>query len=245
MPEIQFNEAIAGSYDADSRFMFKPEVLRPAVDFLAGLAGDGAALEFGVGTGRVALPLSERGVSVHGIDISDPMLDQLRAKRGAEKIGLTTGDFATTRVDGSFRLAYLVFNTITNLTTQDEQVACFQNAADHLEPGGCFVIEVIVPGVRRLPPGERIRVFDRSSRHLGFDEYADFIGQILYSHHYWTDEGRLRTHSAPYRWVWPSELDLMARLAGMRLKERWAGWNAEPFTDDSESHVSVWEKAGS
>jgi SAM-dependent methyltransferase len=223
--------------------MFRPEVLGPAVDVLAALAGDGAALELGIGTGRVALPLSGRGISVHGIDISEPMLEELRRKPGAERIAVTAGDFASTRVEGTFRLAYLVFNTITNLTTQEEQVACFRNAAAHLAPEGCFVIEVGIPDLRRLPPGERVRAFDVRRTHLGFDEYTDFTGQILYSHHYWPGDGRLRTFSAPFRYVWPSELDLMAQLAGMTLRERWAGWTREPFSDESTSHVSVWEKA--
>ena len=170
------------------------------------------------------------------------MVEQLRRKPGSEQIGITVGDFARTRVGGTFRIAYLVFNTITNLTTQDEQVACFRNAAAHLEPGGCFVIEVFVPELRRVPPGERVRAFDVRRTHLAFDEYTDFAGQILYSHHYWIDDGDLRTFSAPYRYVWPAELDLMARLAGMTLRERWAGWTREPFTDESTSHVSVWEK---
>ncbi len=242
LAKVRFGEQIAARYDETSVHMSRPEGLDPAVDFLSDLAGDGAALEFGVGTGRVALPLSARGVPVHGIDISQPMLDQLRSKPGAEQIAVTVGDFATTRVDGAFRLAYLVFNTITNLTTQDEQVACFRNARAHLEPGGCFVIEVFVPELRRVPPGERVRAFDVRPTHLGFDEYTDFAGQILYSHHYWIDEGDLRTFSASYRYVWPAELDLMARLAGMTLRERWAGWTREPFTDESTSHVSVWEK---
>ena len=240
--KVRFDEQIAEHYDETSVYMYRPEVLDPAVDFLEKLARDGAALEFGVGTGRLALPLSGRGVTVHGIDVSEPMLEQLRRKAGSEQIGLTAGDFATTRVEGTFRLAYLVFNAITNLTTQDEQVACFRNAATHLEPGGCFVIEVFVPAVRRVPPGERVRAFDVGRTHLGFDEYTDFAGQILYSHHYWIEDGELRTFSAPYRYVWPSELDLMARLAGMTLRERWAGWTREPFTDESTSHVSVWEK---
>jgi SAM-dependent methyltransferase len=242
--KVQFDGQIAARYDETSVHMYRPEVLDRAVDLLAELAGGGAALEFGVGTGRVALPLSERGVPIHGIDISEPMLDQLRRKPGAERIGVTAGDFATARVDGTFRLAYLVFNTITNLTTQDEQVACFRNAAAHLEPGGRFVIEVFVPELRRVPPGERVRAFHVGRTHFGFDEYTDFAGQILYSHHYWIDGGGLRTFSAPYRYVWPAELDLMARLAGMTLSERWAGWTREPFTDESPSHVSVWEKIG-
>ena len=243
MKKVRFDEQIAARYDETSVHMYRAAVLDPGVDFLAPLAGDSAALEFGVGTGRVAIPLSARGVRVHGIDISEPMLEQLRQKAGSEQIGLTVGDFATTRVDGTFRLAYLVFNTITNLTTQDEQVACFQNAAAHLEPGGCFVIEVFVPELRRVPPGERVRAFHVGRTHFGFDEYTDFVGQILYSHHYWIDDGKLRTFSAPYRYVWPAELDLMARLAGMTLRERWAGWTRRPFADESTSHVSVWEKA--
>ncbi len=242
MTKVRFDEQIALRYDEDSGSMYRPEVLNPTVDFLKDLAGDGAALEFGIGTGRVALPLRARGVPVHGIDISEPMLEQLRSKPGAEHLGITQGDFASTRVQGTFRLAYLVYNTIMNLTTQNEQVACFENAAAHLEPGGCFVIEVAVPNLRRMPPGERVRAFNIGQTHFGFDEYTDFTGQILYSHHYWTDEGQLRTFSTPYRWVWPAELDLMARLAGMTLRERWAGWTRQPFTDESDTHVSVWEK---
>ena len=242
--KVRFDEQIATRYDETSVDMYRAEVLDPAVDFLVELAGDGAALEFGIGTGRVALPLSGRGVPVHGIDLSEPMLEELRRKPGSEQIALTVGDFARTRVDDTFRLAYLVFNTITNLTTQDEQVACFRNAAAHLEPGGHFVIEVFVPELRRVPPGERVRAFDVRRTHLAFDEYTDFAAQILYSHHYWVEDGDLRTFSAPYRYVWPAELDLMARLAGMTLRERWAGWTREPFTDESASHVSVWEKTG-
>jgi SAM-dependent methyltransferase len=240
--KVRFDEQIAARYDETSAHMYRVEVLDPAVDFLAELAPEGAALEFGIGTGRVALPLSRRGVRVHGIDISEPMIEQLRRKPGSGQIALTVGDIARTRVEGSFRLAYLVFNTIMNLTTQDEQVACFRNAAAHLERGGCFVIEVLVPELRRLPQGERVRAVDVARTHFGFDEYTDFVRQILYSHHYWIDEGRLRTFSAPYRYVWPAELDLMARLAGMTLRERWGGWTREPFTDESASHVSVWER---
>jgi SAM-dependent methyltransferase len=242
MTKARFNEQIAAHYDEDSKSMYRSDVIEPTVDFLAELVGDGAALEFGIGTGRVALPLSARGVPVHGIDISEPMLEQLRSKPGSEQIEITSGDFASTRVPGAFRLVYLVYNTIMNLTTQDEQVACFANAAAHLEPGGYFVIEVGVPDLRRVPPGERVRAFNISRTRFGFDEYTDFTNQILHSHHYWTDNGKLLTFSAPFRWVWPAELDLMARLAGMTLRERWAGWSREPFSDESSSHVSVWEK---
>jgi SAM-dependent methyltransferase len=241
VPKIYFDERIAAGYDAATD-MFDPAVLDPAVDFLADLAGDGAALELGIGTGRIALPLSQRGVPVHGIDLSPAMVERLRAKVGADDIGVTIGDFATTRVEGTFRLAYLVYNTITNLTTQDEQVECFRNVATHLEPGGCFVIEVEVPELRRLPPGETVRAFTVSPTYVGFDEYTDMTAQISYSHHYWVVGDKLEIFSAPYRYVWPSELDLMARIAGMTLRERWSGWTREPFTSESTSHVSVWKK---
>ena len=242
MPEDYFGERIAQRYDEDAADMFDPAVVGPAVDFLADLAGDGAALELGIGTGRIALPLAERGVQVHGIDLSEAMVARLRAKPGAEEIGVTVGDFATTRVEGTFSLAYVVFNTIGNLTTQDGQVACFQNAAAHLEPGGCFVIEVGVPALQRLPSGETVRPFDVSPSHLGFDEY-DVANQGLVSHHYTLVDGSWEAHSLPFRYVWPAELDLMARLAGMRLRERWSDWDREPFTSESTKHVSVWEKS--
>ena len=245
MPVDHFGEQVAATYDESSADMFEPAVVDPVVDFLADLAGDGAALELGIGTGRIALPLSRRGVRVHGIDLSEAMVARLRAKPGADRIAVTIGDFATTTVQGRFAVAYLVFNTIGNLTTQDEQVACFQNAAAHLEPGGCFVIEVGVPQLQRLPPGETVRAFALTPTHLGFDEY-DLAGQGLISHHYTVEDGRLELQSLPLRYVWPSELDLMARLAGMTLRERWSGWKREPFTSDSTRHVSVWEKpAGS
>lgn len=242
MPEIYFDERVAKEYDAGSADMFDPAVVDPAVSFLADLAGTGAALELGIGTGRLALPLSRRGVRVHGIELSPAMVAQLQAKPGADDIGVTIGDFATTRVSGAFRLAYLVYNTIENLTTQDEQVQCFQNVAAQLEPGGCFVIEVEVPALQRLPPGETVRAFHVSPTRLGFDEY-DIAAQGLVSHHYQVGDSQLGVFSQPFRYVWPSELDLMARLAGMSLRERWSGWKREPFTSDSRSHVSVWEKA--
>jgi SAM-dependent methyltransferase len=241
MPEDHFGERVAERYDESSADMFDPAVLDPAVDFLADLAGSGAALELGIGTGRIALPLAQRGIRVHGIDLSEAMVARLRAKPGAEDIGVTIGDFATTTVDGTFSLAYLVFNTIMNLTTQDEQIACFQNVAAHLEPGGCFVIEVGIPELRRLPPGETVRAFDISATHLGFDEF-DVASQGLISHHYSVVDGELELHSVPFRYVWPAELDLMARLAGMTLRERWSAWKREPFTSESRKHVSVWEK---
>jgi SAM-dependent methyltransferase len=240
VPEDHFGERVAARYDFSEADMFAPEVVDPIVDVLAQLAGEGEALELGIGTGRIALPLSRRGVPVHGIDLSEAMVAQLRAKPGAEEIGVTVGDFATTTVDGRFTVAYLVFNTIMNLTTQAEQVACFRNVAAHLEPGGCFVIEVGVPDLQRLPPGETVRAFDIGATHLGFDEF-DVARQGLVSHHYRVSEGTLELHSVPFRYVWPAELDLMAQLAGMELRERWSGWHREPFTSESRAHVSVWQ----
>jgi SAM-dependent methyltransferase len=243
MPEDYFGERVASRYDESSADLFEPAVVDPVVEFLAGLAGRGAALEFGIGTGRIALPLARRGIPVHGIDLSEAMVARLRAKPGAEQIGVTIGDFATTAVEGRFSVAYLVFNTIMNLTSQEEQAACFQNVAAHLAPGGCFVIEVMVPALQRLPPGETVRAFTVTATRLGFDEY-DVASQGLVSHHYSLVDGRLEVASMPFRYVWPSELDLMARLAGMTLRERWSGWKREPFTSDSTGHVSVWEKPG-
>jgi SAM-dependent methyltransferase len=241
VPENYFDERIARTYEATWPELFEPAVVDAAVNFLNDLAGTGAALELGIGTGRIALPLSRRGLRVHGIELSPAMVAELRTKSGANDIGVTLGDFATTTVDGAFSLAYLVRNTIMNLTTQDEQVACFGNVAAHLAPGGRFVVEVMVPELQRLPPGETIHAFTVTPTHLGFEEY-DVARQIAISHHYWLVDGRLETFSAPFRYVWPSELDLMARLASMTLRERWSGWTREPFKSDSRSHVSVWEK---
>src|SRR5512132_112295 len=244
MPEDYFGERIAERYDETAADMFQAAVVEPVVDLLADLAFDGTALELGIGTGRTALPLAQRGIRVHGIDLSEAMVARLRAKPGAEQIEVTIGDFATTTVPGQFSVAYLVFNTIMNLTRQDGQVACFQNVAAHLEPGGCFVIEVMVPELQRLPPGETVRAFTVSATKLGFDEY-DVAWQGLISHHYTVSDGEFEVASVPFRYVWPSELDLMARLAGMTLRERWSGWRREPFTSDSSKHISVWEKTAS
>jgi SAM-dependent methyltransferase len=241
-PHDYFGEEIASEYDDPSDPMFAPEAITPVVDFLAERVRGGAALELGIGTGRIALPLAERSVSVHGIDLSEAMVARLRAKPGGDRIGVTIGDFATTSVDAIFTLAYVVYNTIQNLTTQEAQIACFQNVADHLEPGGCFVIEVGVPDLQRLPLGETIRPFHVGETHLGFDEY-DVANQGLVSHHYTrTADGTFKRSWGPFRYVWPSELDLMARLAGMTPRERWSGWQGEPFTSVSEKLVAVWEK---
>jgi SAM-dependent methyltransferase len=238
-----FDERVAARYDESGELagMFEPAVVDPVVDFLVELAGTGRALELGIGTGRIALPLAQRGVQVHGIELSQAMAARLRAKPGGEDIGVTIGDFATTTVDASFAVAYLVFNTISNLTTQAAQVACFRNVAAHLEPGGCFVIEVGIPELQRLPPGETVRAFHVGETRWGIDEY-DVANQGLISHHFELVDGSLERNSVPFRYTWPAELDLMAQLAGMRLRERWSSWQREPFTSDSRKHVSVWEK---
>ena len=236
-----FDERVAAKYDEDVSELFDPEVLEPIIDFLAELAGSGRALELGIGTGRIALPLAQRGAEVHGIDLSESMVAKLRAKPGGDDIGVTIGDFATTKVDGSFALAYVVFNTIMNLTTQEAQVACFRNVSAHLEPGGCFVVEVMIPELQRLPPGETFRVFSGNERYWGIDEY-DVANQGVISHHLELDGGKVERVSMPFRYAWPAEYDLMAQLAGMTLRERWSGWKRDPFTSDSDKHVSVWEK---
>jgi SAM-dependent methyltransferase len=233
-----FPERVAATYDDSSEGMFDPAVVDTVAGVLAGLAGRGRALELGIGTGRIALPLARRGVLVHGIDLSRAMVARLRAKPGGDTIGVTIGDFATTRVEGTFSLAYLVFNTIMNLTTQEAQVACFRNVAVHLEPGGCFVIEVGVPDLRRLPPGQTAVPFHVSPTRWAFDIY-DVATQAM-SSNYITVDGGYR--SIPFRYVWPAELDLMAQLAGLRLRDRWEGWTRQPFTSESGQHVSVWEK---
>jgi SAM-dependent methyltransferase len=237
LPEDYFGEDVAAHYDDPADPMFAPEAIDPVVDFLVERAAGRRALELGIGTGRIALPLAARGVAVHGIDLSEEMVERLRAKPGGDGIPVTIGDFATTRVDGTFRLAYVVYNTIQNLTTQDAQVACFENVAAHLEPGGCFVIEVGLPDLK----GEKLRIFDFSDTHIGIDEY-DVAEQGLISHHYTKRDGKFTYGSGPFRYVWPSELDLMARIAGLRPRERWSGWNREPFTSTSEKLVGVWEK---
>jgi SAM-dependent methyltransferase len=237
--ENYFADDVAARYDEECGDLGAREVVEPTVEFLANLAGDGAALELGIGTGRIALPLSARGVRVVGIDLSEAMVARLRAKSGSEDIEVMIGDFATTQVEEVFSLAYVVFNTLMNLRTQEAQVACFRNVSHHLESGGCFVCEVMLPELLRLAPGERFLTFDVSPVHLGFDEY-DTVRQCLTSHPYYPAEGRYSTF--PGRYIWPAELDLMAQLAGMQLRERWSDWTRSPFTAESTQHVSVWEK---
>jgi trans-aconitate methyltransferase len=240
--EGYFGERVAAVYDEHSATMFDPAVVEPAVETLAELAGDGAALEFAIGTGRIALPLAQRGVRVAGIDNSEAMLARLREKPGAERLEAMVGDMAATRVDGEFSLVYLVFNTIFNLTTQDGQVACFANAAAHLRSGGRFVIEARVPELQRLPLGQTVLPWRADPTGLSYYVY-DVVTQRLSGQHYYVeDDGRLQPSPTEMRYAWPAELDLMARLAGMRLEHRWAGWRREPFTALSPSHVSVYGK---
>ena len=242
MARDDWGEDVAAGYDKSVGPEFEADVIDLTVDVLAELAAGGAALELAIGTGRIALPLAARGVPVSGIELSPAMAAQLRAKDDAQLVTVMIGDMATTRVDGAFRLVYLVFNAIGLLTTQDEQVACFANAAAHLEPGGSFVIEKGVPDLRRLPPGEDARVFFHAPGYVGYDRYTDLVAQQAMSHHFVAGEHSLRESKTPFRYVWPSELDLMARLAGLSLRHRWAGWDRAPFTGESTSHVSVWEK---
>jgi SAM-dependent methyltransferase len=237
-----WDEETAERYDAISADMFAPQVLDPAVDFLARRAGSGPALELAIGTGRVAIPLAARGIRVTGIELSQPMVDQLRRKVAKDDLPVVTGDMATTTVPCRFSLVYVVWNSIGNLRTQDEQVECFRNAARHLAPGGRFVIELWIPGIRRLPPGQAAVPFEVTDRHTGFDTY-DLVTQQGTSHHYRRlDDGSTRYGRSNFRYIWPAECDLMARLAGLELEQRVADWDESPFTSDSESHVSVWRK---
>jgi hypothetical protein len=235
-----FGEEGAARYDEEGG-MFAPAVVTPVVDVLAGLAGGGHALEFAIGTGRIALPLAARGVPVTGIDDSEAMVARLRAKEGGEGIEVTIGDFSTTRVPGVFTVVYLVFNTIFNLVTQEAQVSCFQNAAAHLAPGGAFVVETAVPDLQRLPPGETILPFRAEPAGLSFDVY-DVVTQRFSSQHFDFAGDRVRAFPVEFRYAWPAELDLMARIAGLTLRERWSGWRGEPFTALSRSHVSIYER---
>jgi SAM-dependent methyltransferase len=243
MPSVMWGPELAEVYDRTYRAQFEPSVLDPMVGLLAELAEAGPALEFAVGTGRVALPLSARGIAVHGLELSPHMTAQLSGKPGADRIPVTIGDMTATRVPGApFTLVYLVANTIMNVTSQDEQLAVFANAAAHLAPGGCFAVQVIVPQLRRVPAGDTAWVFRLDPDHVGIETFDDLVGQIAWSHHWIESDGRLVRHSAPYRYVWPSELDLMGRISGFRLRDRWAGWDRAPFTSESASQVAVFER---
>jgi SAM-dependent methyltransferase len=243
MASVPWDSEIAEAYDKTNAAISTPEALAPIVGLLAELAEGGPALEFAVGTGRVALPLSAAGVAVHGLELSMPMAEQLRAKPGADAVPVTIGDMTSSTVPGGpFKLVYLVYNTIMNVTTQDEQLAVFANAAAHLESGGCFVLEVLVPQLRRFPPADSSWVFQLDPDHVGIDTLDDLAGQIASSHHWMEVDGKLVRHSAAYRYVWPSETDLMARITGLRVRDRWASWDKAPFTSESERQVAVFEK---
>lgn len=235
-----WGEEAASRYDAATADLATDEALGPTLDLLVDLAGGGRVLEFAIGTGRIGVPLMRRGLDVVGIELSSPMVEQLRRKATAEQLPVEIGDMATAQVQGRFSLVVLVFNTIGNLCTQDEQVDCFANAARHLVPGGRFLVEVGVPPLRFLPPGQSSVPFDVSVDHVGFDT-IDVVTQRAVSHHYdLFDDGGYRYSPHNYRYVWPSELDLMARMAGMALEHRWDGWDRAPFTADSQRHISVW-----
>ncbi|TCL00633.1 methyltransferase family protein [Shimia isoporae] len=241
MPNF-FDTDVAETYDA-THGGSDPELIARTVEVLADLAADGPVLEFAVGTGRIALPLAAQGVPVSGIELSEPMVAQMRAKPGGADIPTAIGDMTCTRVAGDFALVFLVFNTIDNLTTQDAQVACFENAAAHLVSGGRFVVETLIPPLQRLPLGEIRLPFANDSDHWGVDEF-DVTTQNYSSHHIWLSDGQAEHLTVPFRYAWPAELDLMARIAGMQLEHRWADWSRKPFTNLSRSHVSVWKKTG-
>lgn len=243
LPDDIWDTETAGAYDTPGTGMFAAEVLGPAVDRLAELAGAGPALEFAIGTGRVAVPIRERGIPVAGIELSPAMVKQLRLKADEATIPVAIGDMATTTVPGRFTLVYLVFNTLSNLLTQAEQVACFRNAARHLSPGGRFVVEIGVPDLRKLPPGQQAVVWHTEPGYIGLDTY-DLVGQLLVSHHFRFGEGRdARLLRSRHRYVWPAEMDLMAELAGLVLESRHADWRGSAFTAESVSHVSVYRAA--
>ena len=242
MAEELWGADAARRYDTPGTGMFAPEVLGPTVERLADLAAGGRALEFAVGTGRVAVPLAARGVPVTGIELSRPMIDRLREKAGEATVPVIEGDMATTVAPGEFTLVYLVYNTISNILTQDGQVACFANAARHLRPGGRFVIELWVPELRSLPPGREATVWHREPGYIGLDTY-DVLRQQVVSHHFHFGEGKqAEVFRSPHRYIWPAELDLMGRLAGLELESRHADWTGGEFTADARSHVSVYRR---
>lgn len=242
-PDEIWDVEAARRYDTPGTGMFAPEVLVPTVECLARLADDGPALELAIGTGRVAVPLSERGVPVTGIELSDPMIQRLRTRVGEDTIPVVVGDMASAVAPGTFTLVYLVYNTIANLLTQAEQVACFRNAARHLRPGGRFVIELWVPELRRLPPGQQATVWHSEPAYIGLDTY-DVLHQRVVSHHFHFGDGTVaRLFRTPHRYVWPAELDLMAQIAEFELESRHADWSGSEFTADSRSHVSVYRLA--
>jgi SAM-dependent methyltransferase len=243
MASITWDSEIAQVYDETYAAGFDRAVLDPMVDVLVELARGGPVVEFAVGTGRVALALADRGVPVHGIELSPHMAERMQAKPAAASVPVTIGDMTSTRLAGTFELVYLVANTIMNVTTQEEQLAVFENAAAHLGPRGCFVVEVVVPHVRQGATGDMARVFRLEPDHVGIETFDDQADQIAWSHHWIHVQGRLVRHSAPYRYVWPSELKLMGAVAGFQLRDRWSSWQRAPFTADSVTQIAVFEMA--
>lgn len=241
MSQSGFDECIAQRYERLWPELFDEELIAATVAILRELAGSSPALEFGVGTGRIAVPLSRAGLRVHGIELSPAMAARLRAQPGGSAVDVTMGNFATATVGADFGLVYVLRNTITNLTRQEAQVDAFRNAAAHLSPGGYFLIENYVPALRLLPPGQTTRVFTATGSHLGYETY-DLAAQIAVSRHYWSIDGTVQRFSSTHRYAWPSELDLMAIMAGMTRRARWAGWHREPFTEHSSSHVTIWQR---
>lgn len=241
MPETHFDGWVAQHYATLWPELFDPAVLNPTVECLAELANGGPALELGIGTGRVALPLARRGITTHGIELSEAMIAQLKTQPGGNDIEVTQGDFATTKLNQKFQLIYLLRNTITNLTTQEEQVECFRNAAAHLQPGGRFVIENYIPALQQLPQGETARIVTRTPTHIAVEDY-DLANQIAVTHHYWIIDGEPKTFESPHRYLWPAELDLMAKIAGLTSQNRWTDWHKTPYTSQSKNHISVWQK---
>jgi SAM-dependent methyltransferase len=239
---IVWDQDLAEVYDAVYAAQAEASVLEPMIELLTALTRGGSALEFAVGTGRVALALSRRGIRVSGIELSPHMAALMCTKPGADAVPVTVGDMTSTRVPGRFTLVYVVANSLMNVTTQQEQLAVFANAAIHLDVGGCFLVEVMVPQLRLFPSGQSARVFTSEPGHVAIETLDDTVHQISSSHHWLNVSGRLVQHSAPYRYIWPAELDLMANIAGFRLRERWAGWDRSPFTSDSPSQVAVFEK---
>lgn len=237
-----WDDETAEQFEADLDGMFAEDVVGPAVRLLASLAGDGPALGFAIGTGRIGIPLMRTGVPVSGIELSPAMAERLRAKVDADALPVTIGDMATTVVRGEFSLVFLPWNSISNLRTQAEQVECFRNAARHLRRGGHFVVELFVPPLRRLPPGQVAVPFDVDAGHTGFDT-LDVVTQACTSHHYTRlPDGSIRYEEGHFRYIWPAECDLMAELAGMTLTSRYADWDRSEFTAESVKHVSVWRK---
>ena len=242
--ESTYGDRIADVYDELYEDLASPALVAPMVDVLANLAGGGRALELGIGTGRIALPLAGRGVEVHGIDASAAMVDKMRRKPGGGRIPVTMADFADVDADGRFSLVYVVFNTFFALLTQDAQVRCFANVASRLSEGGVFLVEAFAPDLTRFERGQNIQAGVVETDRVSIDlSRHDAVAQTVESSHVHISEQGVRLYPVKLRYAWPSELDLMARVAGMRLRSRWGDWQGGPFTASSTNHVSAYELA--